>query len=90
MQLLQTHGLAGSRIETNVFIEDTRAWLRSEAALRIARQLTWPWPALYAAIIIPRPIRDAVYGFIAWRRYRWFGRAKDCAWVAPERRSRFP
>lgn len=33
-----------------------------------------------AAKIVPRPIRDKVYGFIARNRYRIFGKLDEC-WV---------
>lgn len=29
-------------------------------------------------MVIPTPLRDAVYDYIAKRRYDWFGQAKDC------------
>jgi predicted DCC family thiol-disulfide oxidoreductase YuxK len=86
---LEKYGLGPSGADTVVLIEAERAYLRSDAALRIARHLQWPWPLLYAAIIIPRPIRDPIYDFIARRRYQWFGRVEPCAWITPEQRDRF-
>lgn len=50
----------------------------SSAALAVARKLPWPWRAAYAFAIVPRPIRDWCYRFIASRRYRWFGRHEAC------------
>jgi predicted DCC family thiol-disulfide oxidoreductase YuxK len=72
-----------------VLIEDGRAHTRSTAALGIARRLRWPWPVLYALIIIPRPLRDALYAWIARNRYRWFGRRESCMVPTPELRERF-
>jgi len=72
-----------------VLIEDGRAFTRSTAALRILRRLTFPWPFAYAAILIPRPIRDAVYDVVAGNRYRWFGRRDRCMVPTPEVRKRF-
>jgi predicted DCC family thiol-disulfide oxidoreductase YuxK len=88
-RLLAAHGFTPEQMETVVLIEKDRPHLRSDAALRIARHLDWPWPLVYAAILIPRPIRDAVYHFIARRRYRWFGRVEACAWATPEELRRF-
>ncbi|MDX1905472.1 MAG: thiol-disulfide oxidoreductase DCC family protein [Bacteroidia bacterium] len=62
---------------------------RSTAALRIARHLRFPLNLLYAGIIIPRPIRDAVYRWIARNRYRWFGKKETCRIPTPAERSRF-
>ena len=62
---------------TLVLVEDGRTFTRSTAALRIARQLRFPWPLAYALIVIPRPVRDALYDFVARHRYQWFGRQDD-------------
>jgi len=61
----------------------------STAALRIARQLRPPWPLLSILMVIPRPVRDAAYGFIAKRRYRWFGKRESCIMPSPELSDRF-
>jgi predicted DCC family thiol-disulfide oxidoreductase YuxK len=57
--------------------------------LRIARRLRFPWPLLYAFIVVPRPLRDIVYDFIARHRYRWFGKRDTCMVPTPELRARF-
>jgi predicted DCC family thiol-disulfide oxidoreductase YuxK len=72
-----------------VLIENGRLYTRSAAALRIARALRFPWPMLYGLIVIPRPIRDRAYEFVARRRYRWFGRSQACGLPTPELRDRF-
>lgn len=72
-----------------VLIDGTRGWTGSTAALRIARHLRAPWGWLFALVAVPRPLRDAVYRFIAKRRYRWFGRAPSCRVPTPELRARF-
>ena len=72
-----------------VLVEDGRVFTQSGAALRIARRLTFPWPLTYAFIIIPRPLRDWVYAFIARHRYRWFGRRETCMIPGPRLRDRF-
>lgn len=48
--------------------------VRSEAVLRVAAGLGGPWSALGVLRVIPRPIRDAVYRYVARHRRRWFGR----------------
>ncbi|MFP5284488.1 MAG: thiol-disulfide oxidoreductase DCC, partial [Thermoanaerobaculia bacterium] len=39
--------------------------------------------------VIPRPLRDALYRWIARNRYRWFGRTETCWLPTPELQSRF-
>lgn len=75
--------------DTIVLVEQKQAWTHSDAALRIARRLTFPWSWLIAGVIVPRPIRDIVYRFIARNRYRWFGKSDTCRIPTPELRARF-
>src|SRR4051812_7516067 len=58
--------------DTIVLVNGKDAWTHSGAALRIAQRLSFPWSWLIVGIIVPRPIRDLVYRFIAKNRYRWF------------------
>ncbi|WP_172197672.1 thiol-disulfide oxidoreductase DCC family protein [Saccharibacillus qingshengii] len=74
---------------TLVLIENGHKYVRSTAALRIARKLRFPWPLLYALMIVPRPLRDAVYRYIARNRYRWFGKDDTCPIPPPSVRKRF-
>jgi len=50
----------------------------SGAALRIARQLQFPWSLWYVFIIVPPFIRDGIYRFISRNRYKWFGKRENC------------
>ena len=72
-----------------VLIEGTKVYERSDAALRIVRNLGAPWSVFYAFIVVPRFLRDAVYKFIATHRYLWFGRSEACRVPTPELRARF-
>jgi predicted DCC family thiol-disulfide oxidoreductase YuxK len=76
-------------IESVVLVEDGRAFLRSTAALRIARGLKWPWPLLfYLFIWIPRVLRDAAYRYFSMHRYQWFGKSDQCRIPTPELKRR--
>lgn len=72
-----------------VLVESGEIYLRSTAALRIARRLDGPWPLLYGAMILPRRVRDALYDGIATRRYSWFGRRSQCRRPTSEIKERF-
>jgi predicted DCC family thiol-disulfide oxidoreductase YuxK len=72
-----------------VLVESDRVTTRSTAILRIARGLMFPWPLLYALIVVPRRLRDAVYDVVARHRYRWFGRREVCMLPTPGMRARF-
>lgn len=74
---------------TMILVEGRQYFTGSTAALRIASQLKPPWNWLHGLIIFPRPLRDAVYYWIARHRYRWFGRTNSCPLPTPEVKSRF-
>jgi predicted DCC family thiol-disulfide oxidoreductase YuxK len=75
--------------ETIVLREGGKIYSQSTAALRIARELRFPWPLLYAFIVVPRPLRDAIYDWVARHRYQWFGKREVCMVPMPEVRGRF-
>ena len=74
--------------DTIVVIAGSQAWIRSDAVIEIARRLPWPWRAAAVARVVPRPLRDAVYRWVARNRIRWFGTAEACALPTPELRAR--
>jgi predicted DCC family thiol-disulfide oxidoreductase YuxK len=88
-RVLEAAGVTPPLPDTIILIEDGALYWRSDAPLRIARRLVFPWPLAYGLIVVPRFIRDRVYAFIAARRYRWFGRRDVCLVPTPELRERF-
>jgi predicted DCC family thiol-disulfide oxidoreductase YuxK len=65
--------------------------VRSNAFLYILRRLGGGWKTLGTILrVIPRPLRDLVYDFVARVRYRVFGKRDDvCPVVPPDWRTRF-
>jgi len=76
-------------VESIVLIEGDRVWTQSDAALRIIGCLPFPHSLPAALRIVPRALRDFVYGVIARNRFRWFGRRDACYIPSAEVRSRF-
>jgi predicted DCC family thiol-disulfide oxidoreductase YuxK len=75
--------------DTMVFVEDGKIYDRSTAVIRVAGHLRGAWRWLAAFEVIPRSLRDAVYRWIAARRYAWFGKAPSCRVPSPELKARF-
>jgi predicted DCC family thiol-disulfide oxidoreductase YuxK len=48
-----------------------------------------PWSIASVFLLLPVAIRDWGYGFVARRRYRWFGKRDTCAIPTPDQRARF-
>ena len=88
-ELLQRHGIDPDAVNTFLLVENDEASDRSDAALRIAMRFAWPWRALTVFRVIPRPLRDACYDFIARHRYQWFGKREACMVPTPALRERF-
>ena len=88
--LLEGAGLAPGSLETMVVVVGGRAYVRSDAAIEIARRLPGGWRLVAAlARLVPRPLRDAAYDLVARNRYRLFGRRESCMLPEPGVAERF-
>jgi len=84
---------ARARLPDSVVLQsaDGSLRVRSAAVVHVLRRMGGGWSALGAAIrLIPRPLRDGLYDWIARGRYRLFARQADLCPVMPaELRKRF-
>jgi predicted DCC family thiol-disulfide oxidoreductase YuxK len=87
--LYRHYGLDPADYETMILIENGVAYVKSEAALRIARGLGLPWSLAAIFRIVPRSLRDALYMLVARNRFRWFGRREVCFRPQPQYADRF-
>lgn len=87
--ILHDFAAASTSFNSVILVEEGIVYYRSSAALRIAKRLSFPYNLLYAFIIIPPFIRNAVYDYIAKNRYQWFGKKEECWVPTPELRDRF-
>jgi predicted DCC family thiol-disulfide oxidoreductase YuxK len=79
----------GDELQTVVLEEPKRFRVRSDAALAILAGLGGIWRLSAALRIIPRRLRDAVYNYIARKRFQWYGRRDACRVPTPEEQARF-
>ena len=69
-------------------VEGAKVRRDSDAVLFIYEGLGLPWRLVTIFRLIPAPLRDPAYRWVARNRYRLFGKRSTC-WVAPpEYRSR--
>ncbi len=87
--ILKKYNVENIDFKSIIFLENDKLYDRSTAALRIAKNLDGLWKFLYVFIIVPKPIRDAVYNLIARNRYRWFGQKNECWLPTPLLKKRF-
>ena len=72
-----------------VLLDKSGVYQRSSAVLRAVAKLGGLWPLMKVFLIVPRPIRDAVYNWIAKNRYKWFGKRDSCRLPTTEERAMF-
>lgn len=63
-----------------VYLQNEKIYTKSTATLHIAHELGGVYKLVYWLRIIPEPIRDWIYDFVARNRYKWFGKRKEC-WI---------
>ena len=76
-------------VESVVYVNGGRVYLRSKAFLHAAAHLRAPWRWGYRLRWLPALVLDLGYRAIAALRYRIWGHADACALVAPAQRARF-
>ena len=88
-QLIAKHRIDTSKTDSIILVDGDRHYIRSTAALRIAKNLSGGWPLLYTCIIIPNFIRNWIYDYIAKNRYKWYGKRESCMIPTPELKAKF-
>ncbi|MBA3394331.1 MAG: DUF393 domain-containing protein [Deltaproteobacteria bacterium] len=76
-------------VDTVVYLDGTRAHLRSKAFFHMARHFRAPWRWFHALRWAPGFVFDLGYRLIAALRYKLWGRVDSCELPSPENRARF-
>ncbi|MFW5923957.1 MAG: thiol-disulfide oxidoreductase DCC family protein [archaeon] len=76
--LLRHHDLATDDFDTIVLVEGDQTFTKSDAVLRIAEVLGWPYSLARVGRLLPATVRDWIYDVVADNRYDWFGRKNQC------------
>ena len=88
-RLLEDHKINANYIDSLVLIEEDKFSVSSSAALRILSYLDGWERYLISLTVLPQPLRDLVYRFIANNRYKWFGKREQCMVPTAELSKRF-
>jgi predicted DCC family thiol-disulfide oxidoreductase YuxK len=89
LELQKKFGFDPNDLKTFMLVEGEKFYTKTTAALRVAKDLKFPWNLSYVFIIVPPFIRNIFYNIIAKYRYKWFGKRDACRIPAPEERSKF-
>src|SRR5262245_6517463 len=77
-------------VATMVLADADGLHVRADAVLRMMHYVGGFWAALaLVGQLLPRPVRDAMYNFVARRRLAWFGPADACTLPSEDQRGRF-
>jgi predicted DCC family thiol-disulfide oxidoreductase YuxK len=87
--LLKKYHLPETNFNSFVLIKKGKSFVKSTAALMVAKELAGIIKIVYIFIIVPAFIRNAVYNVIAKNRYKWFGKQESCMMPTPDLQSRF-
>jgi predicted DCC family thiol-disulfide oxidoreductase YuxK len=88
-ELLVRCGFADASPNSVVLVEGNRASTQSTAVLHIARYLRFPWNLVSVFAVVPAPLRDAVYGWVARNRFRFSTKSAACRLPTERERRRF-
>jgi predicted DCC family thiol-disulfide oxidoreductase YuxK len=89
--LLQRHGINYTKLDTVYAVlnhgeTNEKLLAKGDAFLFFAKVLGGVWSVSRLGRVIPRPIRNWLYDFVAANRYRVFGKAESC--MLPDAASR--
>ncbi|MCB9191875.1 MAG: thiol-disulfide oxidoreductase DCC family protein [Flavobacteriales bacterium] len=89
VKALKDSKLPTDYLNSLVLLENGKTYVKSDAALKLAKHLNGAWKLGGVFSIVPRFIRDAVYDWVAKNRYKWYGK-KDVCWIPePRWKNRF-
>jgi len=88
-KLLAKAGLRVEGLQTLLLVDGARSWQHTAAIFRVLNGLGSPWRAAWMGWLVPSPLRDAMYRWVARNRYWLFGRSKVCLLPPPDYKARF-
>jgi predicted DCC family thiol-disulfide oxidoreductase YuxK len=88
-ELLRECGYEGATLDSVVLVDDGECYDKSDAVIRAARHLGFPYSLLGPFGVVPSRLRNVFYDFVAERRYRWFGKRDQCMMPTPDIEQRF-
>ena len=93
-KLLRPYGADPQDLDTVYVVKDhgraeETLLARSDAVLYLLEELGGVWKLAVVGRLLPRPLRDAIYKFVARNRYSVFGKYESCLLPEPKQRAKF-
>jgi predicted DCC family thiol-disulfide oxidoreductase YuxK len=76
-------------LKSILLVENGKIFEKSEAVIKIAARLRFPWNMAKVFVLIPVKWRDRIYDYVAANRYRWFGKKDSCVYHMNKYENRF-
>ncbi len=73
-----------AQVDSILFYHQNQLYTKSSAALKIVVRLGGFWHLMSVFWLVPKRLRDFIYGVIAKNRYKVFGRSESC--IIPDRK----
>ena len=87
--MLHSGGISNKMPESVVYLKESQYFRESTAVLEILIDMGGIWKIFSVFKLIPNPIRDGLYRFIAKNRNRYFGKRASCYSPTHENQKRF-
>ena len=78
-----------NHLESIVLYDGNALYKKSTAILKLCKVLGGGHKLLLVGYLLPKFLRDGLYGFIAKNRYRWFGQQEHCMVPTKDIQDRF-
>lgn len=79
-----------SKIDSIILYEQGSSYhIKSSAVLKIMNEFGGFWKVSQILFLLPKPVRDFFYNYIAKNRYKWFGKKDNCIIPSKELKSKF-
>lgn len=82
------YGLDNRRFTTNLVFVDGVLFTKMSAFAKVMSGFGWPWKAVGVLGLIPKPVSEPIYDFVARNRFRWMGKNDACSLPSREMRDR--
>jgi predicted DCC family thiol-disulfide oxidoreductase YuxK len=87
-KLLEWHGIDTEAPDTFILSDGPQLYVRSTAYVRILWSLALPYKCVAGLCwIVPRPVRDAMYNWVARNRFKMFGKQSTCVLLTKAQRA---
>ncbi len=89
-EIIHHIGINAKNIDSVIlYLPGVAYYYKSNAALQIAKSLGGLFHLGTLFKIIPTPLRNALYDYIAQNRYRWYGKKESCLVPTPALKAKF-